>query len=222
MSFAFDTTYLASPGNDILADLKSDDISRTPMPALPSPITPRRIRVTAVINTCSDGSNSTTYNVEEVPRAAERVMKAISPPLLGCRRSRSRSQSSIRSDELSPRTPSPSIFGSLTSLSPFTPFGAPRIGCLPSSALEDGRVAFPDPEWAAYDSDSSSGRALHCTNALRFEPFADEEEPHYYLPTNLFSPELEMSEAEFKESVFLWIERRKNRKAYKGTEDARR
>ena len=53
----------------------------------------------------------------------------------------------------------------------------------------------------------------------RFEPFADEEEPHYYLPTDLLSPELEMSETEFKESVLRWTERRKNGRAHEEVED---
>ncbi|KIP08008.1 hypothetical protein PHLGIDRAFT_393051 [Phlebiopsis gigantea 11061_1 CR5-6] len=38
---------------------------------------------------------------------------------------------------------------------------------------------------------------------------SSEEEPYYHLPSNLFSPELEMSATEFKESVLHWMKRRK-------------
>ncbi|GJE85528.1 hypothetical protein PsYK624_016070 [Phanerochaete sordida] len=214
MTLSFDTPYLAGPGDEAITDFKSRDATRTPIPSLHSPTASRRVRVTAVVSTRPDGSQFTAYEVEELPDYAE---QSGSPPLLGCRRSRS--QSSIRSDELSPRTPSPSIFGSSISMSPMTPPGAPRIGCLPSPKLEDEQLVFPYPEWAAFDSDSSCSKAVHLTNALRFEPFADDEQSHYYLPTNLLSPHLEMSETEFKESVHRWTERRKNGRAHEEAED---
>lgn len=212
------TIHLAGPDNETFANAKSRDAARTPMPTLPSPTTPRRVRVAAMVSTRADGSEFTTYNVEEIPDAAEQIGKTASPPLLGCRRSRSRSQSSIRSDDSLLRTPSPSILGSPTLTLPVTPPGAPRIGCLPSPKLDNEQFAFPYLEWAAYDSDSSSSKAARVMHASRFDPFADEEEPYYHLPTDLFSPELEMSEAEFKESVLRWMVRRKNEKAHKDAE----
>lgn len=88
--------------------------------------------------------------------------------------------------------------------------GLDLSGC---HAKEQSSVAYHYPHY------QSAARA-EAAGYHGFEPFtpstssassssSEDEEPYYYLPSGLFTPELEMSAAEFKESVNRWIQRRR-------------
>lgn len=64
-------------------------------------------------------------------------------------------------------------------------------------AIGDGRKRAPHRDFEPFTPSPSSSSS------------SSEEEPYYHLPSNLFTPELEMSPTEFKKSVTRWMERRK-------------
>lgn len=241
MSPSLYTTHLVDP--DIQAEVatKPRSLPKTSKPS--SGIAPRRVKVTAVVTRKSDLTEVTTYKVEEIDDSSDTSDEPLaSPPLLGYRRSRTQSQSSILSDDSHLRTPSPSAWSSPDTW-PITPPGAPPLPSLPSPKLdttssqtsgslssrrgvglgldltgcqvgEQSTVTYPNPnQWGLI------GEGRDGVNTQGFNPFTpsdseEEEESHYYLPTNLISPELEMSATEFKDSVIRWVERRKRRNTH--------
>lgn len=226
MSFFVNTTHLAGPGVQDEAHTKPQPI---PTAGHKHPSTPRRVKVTAVVTHRPDHSEVTTYCVEEVDDPIDERAPPTSPPLLSRRRSRSQSSTSIQSDDTRLRTPSPSATASPTcswSLTPVTPPAHTFMSLLPSPQSSDAsfqslrslgcrrRVDMGlelDQGWGAYTVDD--GYAAKKLGG--FQPFTPpalrDEEAHYFLPSDLFSPELEMSEQEFKQSVKSWVERRKER-----------
>ena len=210
----------------------------------------RRIKVTAIVTRRPDLTEVTTYQVEEVDdlnSSCDELPPLTSRPLLGHRRSRSHSQSTILSDDdgdhMCLQTPSPSALGSPDAL-PITPPGAPHIPFPPSPQLTASESSHPITNLSSrrgvglgldltgcqpkkqstvtYSKENRwgpIGEGRGRPRAASFNPFAtpvslDEEEPYYHLPANLFSPELEMSAAEFKRSVISWVERRKRANTY--------
>jgi hypothetical protein len=237
MALSFYPIDLAGPGKRTSADTDSRYTHQAVIK--PSSITlPRRVKVSAVGTRIADGREVTTYKVEEI--YSHQQPQTSSPPLLS--RRRSRSQVSICSDNSPLLTPSPSVFGSTasTTTSPLTPLGMPRMLFLrssqtsptsPSSARSLSRqqnldlgldlggymhkrryehLCVHDFGWSI-DSINRNAKS----GPQSFEPSAPQadEESYYHLPSNLFSPELEMSETQFRELVIRWSERRKVRKA---------
>lgn len=244
MSPSLYTTDLVDPDIQAQAATKPRSLLQTSRTS--SGIAPRRVKVTAIVTRRPDLTEVTTYKVEEINEINDSSDSSdeplASPPLLGYRRSRTQSQSSILSDDSQLQTPSPSAWGSPDTW-PITPPGAPLLPSLPSPKLgtassqtsgslssrrgvglgldltecqvgEQSTVTYPNPNQRGIIGEGRDG-----INTQGFNPFTpsdseEEEESHYYLPPNLFSPELEMSATEFKDSVIRWVERRKRRNTH--------
>lgn len=235
------TSHLAGP---VMKSDTATDSCISPHAAQVGPASqtiPRRIKVTAIVTRGPDGTEATSYNVEEIPELDSCDEK---PLTLAHRRLRSESQSTIFSEDSHLRTPTSPFRGLPLVEWPITPPAAPRIPLPPSPRFElssswgsslstrrnvglgldltgcqsrqHASITYPQPEYQ-----DAYGHAGQDTVLQAFEPFTLfsspspssseplDEEPYYYLPSNLISPELEMSTTEFKKSVMRWMARRK-------------
>ncbi|KAI0090265.1 hypothetical protein BDY19DRAFT_992478 [Irpex rosettiformis] len=88
--------------------------------------------------------------------------------------------------------------------------GAPRIPFPPSPRMEYACLTTPSSSGVGLGIRTSTPGGAYTESA--FDPFGlqDNEEAHFHLPADLFSPEWEMSSAEFVATVKAWTQRRED------------